>query len=159
VQGFTASDVRLGVQKDVCNWNYLTLTCKLVQCLCESFDISFVCTSVRTTATSENSIVVNNNNNNNNNNKLHPEKYKDRQVTTDPLLLSAIQQVSCTATLANEVMSTYVYEDLRFWACYCSVISLTLPEISEELLGVHFVEEGSFTMFRNKETKNKYTTK
>jgi hypothetical protein len=45
-------------------------------------------------------------------NKFPPEKYKDRQVTTDPLLLSAIQQVPCVTSLANEVTSIYVHEDL-----------------------------------------------
>jgi hypothetical protein len=54
----------------------------------------------------------------------------------------------------------YVHEDLIFFGggggCYCSVISLTLPEVTEELLEVYFVEDGSSTMFRNKEMMNKY---
>jgi hypothetical protein len=50
----------------------------------------------------------------------------------------------------------YVHEDLSFLGCYCSVRTLTLPEVSEEILGVHFVEDGSNDMFRNMGTVNKY---
>ena len=50
----------------------------------------------------------------------------------------------------------YVHEDLRFLGCYSCIITLTLPEVSEELLGVPFVEDGSSAMFRNMEKMNKY---